>query len=54
MSIADAAPALAELPPPERDYALAGLRTRLPDRERWTDWNLARTRARDVLREQAP
>jgi hypothetical protein len=51
---ADAAPALAELPPPERDYALAGLRTRLPDRERWTDWNLARTRARDVLREQAP
>jgi hypothetical protein len=51
---ADAAPALAELPQEERYYALTDLRLRLPDREGWTDWNLARARARDVLREQAP
>jgi hypothetical protein len=51
---ADAAPALAELPPPERRYALTEIRLRLSEGDGWAEWNLARARARDVLREATP
>lgn len=51
---ADAAPALAELPPPERRYALTEIRLRLSEGDGWAEWNLARARARDVLGEATP
>ena len=47
---ADAAPALARLPPGLRTYALASLRTRLDeDDDGLLGFNLVRARARDVL-----
>jgi hypothetical protein len=47
---ADAAPALARLPRPLAEQALARTRARIERVERWSSWNLSRTRARDVLR----
>jgi hypothetical protein len=46
---ADAAPAVAGLPPGLRRQALAPLRSRLGRNEPWSSFNLARERARDVI-----
>lgn len=51
---ADAAPALAKLPPSERGYTLAETRLRLAEDDGWAEWNLARGRAREALREAGP
>lgn len=48
---ADAAPALAELPPDLRSRALAPLAARLADDEPWSSFNLSRARARDTIEE---
>ena len=46
---ADAAPAIAKLPPDLRDVALDPLATRLAEGDGWGSLNLSRHRARDVL-----
>jgi hypothetical protein len=46
---ADAAPAIAKLPPGLRDVALVPLADRLADGDGWGSLNLSRHRARDVL-----
>jgi MFS family permease len=46
---ADAAPALAELPPHLRVEALRTLATRLEEREPWSSFNASRDRARELL-----
>lgn len=48
---ADAAPALAKLPPQVREQALARSRARLAEGDGWAGWNAARSRAREALRE---
>jgi hypothetical protein len=50
---ADAAPALAELPPALRDRALAPLAVRLQKGEPWSSFNLSRDRARSQLAGEA-
>jgi hypothetical protein len=51
---ADAAPALAHLPPKLRHRALAALAARLADPEPWSSSNRSRARARRIVAEQAP
>ena len=46
---ADAAPAIAELPPGLRDVALVPLADRLAEADGWGSLNLSRHRARDIL-----
>jgi Domain of unknown function (DUF4153) len=46
---ADAAPAIATLPPALQDVAVRKLRERLSRRDNWSSFNLARTRARAII-----